>query len=160
MGPGKHPYSVPIEELRLGVRCYNLLKRDGIDTVGQLAVLPRRHLLGLRNFAPKDMDVLEEKLGQLGLSPWTGQRSGGGFRPVSGWQPGRLWRCALRAAGAMLPAVERDRWAEEWAGELRALGSWKARARFTLSLLLAGGRRLAVTIRQALPGDKPGRPAS
>ncbi len=64
------PYAVPIEELCVTVRCYCALKRDGVDTVGQLAMLPERHLMGLRNFTPETMDELKFKLKQLGLSPW------------------------------------------------------------------------------------------
>jgi hypothetical protein len=46
----------------------------------------------------------------------------------------------------LLPAGERARWAEERKGELCLLSSRQARARFIASLLLAGGRELAVTL--------------
>ena len=161
------PYNAPIEDLNLTVRCYNALKRDGINIVGQLAVLPERHLMGLPNFTPASMDSLKRKLGELGLFPWdapqaTGNQAGSdtaGQAPGSR-RPGRLWLAALSAAGALLPADERDRWTEEWKGELHSLGSRTARTRFILSLLLAGGRRLAVTLRQVWPGEKPAWPAT
>ena len=161
------PYNVPIEDLYLTVRCYNALKRDGIDTVGQLAVLPERHLMGLRNFTPRTMDELKGRLQELGLSPWDTPRSTGiqGGSGAAGQaprprRPGWLSLRALGAAGALLPAEERDRWVEEWKSELHSLGSRTARARFSLSLLFAGGRRLAVTLRQVWPGEKPAWPAS
>jgi hypothetical protein len=49
---------------------------------------------------------------------------------------------------------------EEWEGELHVLGSRKARARFTVSLLFAGVRTLVATLRRVRPGHKPARPAS
>jgi hypothetical protein len=157
------PGNVRIEDLCLTARCYTALKGDGIDTVGQLMTRPERHLLGLANFTPKSMDELRGKLAELGLSPWDRPRSvqdrggqaasraaSGAARPLSVW--------ALRAAAALLLADERERWVEEWTGELQVLRSPAARARFVMSLLLAGGRRLAVTLRQVRPGHKPAWP--
>jgi hypothetical protein len=164
MASHENPYNVPIEELYLTVRCYDALKREGIDTVGQLARLPERQLMGLRRFTPATMSELKGRLEQLGLSPWdappsTGNRAGSGTagQAPGSQRPGWLSRRALSLAGALLPRRERDRWVEEWKGELHALGSRKARAMFVLSLLLAGGRRLAVTLRQVWPGEKPAR---
>jgi hypothetical protein len=162
-----HPYTVPIEELYLTVRCYDVLKREGINTVGQLAMLPERHLMGLRRFTPATMGELKGKLKELGLSPWdapqsTGNRAGSGTAgPMSGpRRPGGLSLRALSVVGALLPAQERDRWVEEWKGELHTLRSRKARAMFVMSLLFAGGRKLAVTLRHVWPGEKPAWPAS
>jgi Bacterial RNA polymerase, alpha chain C terminal domain len=160
------PYNVPVEDLCLTVRCYNVLKREGIHTVGELAVLPERHLMGLRDFTPRLMEELKARLEDLGLFPWdtpqsTGKAGSGTAGQAPGpRRPGRLCLSALSVTGALLPAHERDRWAEEWKGELHALGSRTARARFILSLLLAGGRRLAVTLRQVWPGEKPAWPSS
>jgi hypothetical protein len=161
------PYNVPIEDLYLTVRCYDVLKREGINTVGQLAMLPERHLMGLRNFTPRCMDSLKRKLEELGLSPWDAPQSTGN-RAENGTvgqmpgprRPGGLSLRALSVAGALLPAEERDRWVEEWKGELHALRSRKARAMFVMSLLFAGGRKLAVTLRHVLPGEKPAWPAT
>jgi hypothetical protein len=156
------PSGVPIEQLCLTIRWYHTLKRNGIHTVGQLAALPEPRLKAMALPPRATMDELRDKVGRLGLSPWdapalAGNQAGGGAAvrgPGSGG-PGRLSSWALRAAGALLlPAGERARWAEEWKGELRALGSRKARARFIASLLLAGGRELAMTLRQARPGRK------
>jgi hypothetical protein len=157
------PSSAPIEALGLSIHWYHSLKRNGVHTVGQLAVLPERHLMALRHSREGTMDELKYKVARLGLSPWdapppTGNQVGSGAtdrRPGPG-QPGRLSLCALSAAAALLlPAGERARWVEEWKSELCALRSRKARARFTMSLLLEGGRELAVTLRQAQLGHKP-----
>jgi hypothetical protein len=153
MARHQDPYAVRIESLCLTVRCYNALKRDGIDTVGQLVRLPERYLLALRNFTPRTMAELKDKLLLLDLSPWDTwwpAEDGLSCRP-----PGRLARWALNAAGVLLPALDRDRWLEEWHGELHVLGSRRARARFLVSLLvpllLAGGRKFAVTLRHSWP---------
>jgi hypothetical protein len=155
------PGNVRIEDLCLTARCYTALKGDGIDTVGQLMTRPERHLLGLANFTPKSMDELRGKLAELGLSPWDRPRSvqdRAGQGPAAR-RPGRLTVWALRGAAALLLADERERWVEEWTGELQVLRSPAARARFVMSLLLAGGRRLAVTLRQVRPGHKPAWPS-
>jgi Bacterial RNA polymerase, alpha chain C terminal domain len=159
-------YNVPIEELCLTVRCYIALKRDGIDTVGQLVMLPERRVRKLKNVPPGTMDELRGKLHQLGLSPWDAPRPAcqGGSRTArrvrDPRRPGWLSRRALGLAGALLPAAERHRWVEEWEGELWALASPKARARFIVSLLLTGRSKLAVTLRHVWPGEKPRWPSS
>jgi hypothetical protein len=159
-------YNVPIEELCLTVRCYSALKRDGIDTVGQLVILPERYVRNLKNVTPGTMDELKGKLHQLGLSPWGSPRPARwGRSSASGKlrdpkRPGWLSRRVLGLAGALLPAAERRRWVEEWEGELWALASRKARARFVISLLFTGRGRLAMTLRHVWPGEKPRWPAS
>jgi hypothetical protein len=154
-------YDLPIEELCLTVRCYSALKRDGIDTVGQLVVLPERYVRNLKSVTPRSMNELKGKLHQLGLSPWeTPRPAKRGGRVRDPQRPGWLSRRALGLAGALLPAVERRRWVEEWEGELCALGSARARARFILSLLFTGRGKLAVTLRHVWPGEKPRWPTS
>jgi hypothetical protein len=156
------PSGVPIEQLVLTVRWYIALKRNGVHTVGQLAALPEPRLMALADSPRATMGELRDKVGRLGLSPWDAPAQAG--NPVGSGIPGhetgsaglgRLSSWALSAAGALLlPAGERARWVEEWKGELRALRSRTARARFIASLLLAGGRELAVTLRQARPGRR------
>jgi hypothetical protein len=167
MARGADPHNVPVEDLNLTVRCYNILKRAGINTVGQLALLPEPYLMGLRNFTPATMGELKGKLDQLGLSPWdtpqstaaqsTASRaySGNAGQLSAPRRPGWLLLRALSAAGALLPVAERDRWVEEWKGELYSLSSRKSRAKFVVSLLFAGGRRVAVVLRHVWPGEKP-----
>jgi hypothetical protein len=156
MARHENPYAVRIEELCLTVRCYNALKRDGIETVGQLVRLPERYLLALRNFTPRTMTELKDTLLLLDLSPWDTELPAKG--EFAGRPPGRLARWALNTAGVLLPAMDRDRWLEEWHGELHVLGSRTARARFLVSLLapllLAGGRKFAVTLRHSWPSRR------
>jgi hypothetical protein len=165
MASGGGAHNVPIEELCLTVRCYNALKRDGIDTVGQLVMLPERYVRSLRNVTPGTMDELKGKLHQLGLSPWGAPRAAKragrrtAVRVRDPRRPGWLSLRALGLAGALLPAAERHRWVEEWKGELYAFRSRRARARFIVSLLLTGGGKLAVTLRHVWPGEKPRWPA-
>jgi hypothetical protein len=154
------PSGVPIEQLVLTVRWYCALKSNGVHTVGQLAALPEPRLKAMGDSTRATMSELKDKVGRLGLSPWDTPApagnpvgSGAAGREPGAGSAGRLSSWALRAAGALLlPAGERARWVEEWKGELRALRSRKARARFIASLLLAGGRELAVRLRQARQG--------
>lgn len=57
----------PIEELDLTVRSYNCLKRQGVNTIGQLVELTEADLLGIRNFGAKSIEEVKDKLQQMGL---------------------------------------------------------------------------------------------
>jgi DNA-directed RNA polymerase subunit alpha len=59
---------VLIEELELGVRSYNCLKREGIQTVGDLVSKTEAELLNIPNFGKKSIDEVKDKLGERGLS--------------------------------------------------------------------------------------------
>ena len=59
---------VLIEELELGVRSYNCLKREGIQTVGDLVSKTEAELLNIPNFGKKSIDEVKEKLAERGLS--------------------------------------------------------------------------------------------
>ena len=58
---------VLIEELELGVRSYNCLKREGIQTVGDLVSKTEAELLNIPNFGKKSIDEVKEKLDERGL---------------------------------------------------------------------------------------------
>ena len=58
---------VLIEELELGVRSYNCLKREGIQTVGDLVSKTEAELLNIPNFGKKSIDEVREKLASRGL---------------------------------------------------------------------------------------------
>ena len=60
--------ALPIEELDLTVRSYNCLKREGINTVGELIGRTEADLLDIRNFGQKSIDEVKIKLSGLGLS--------------------------------------------------------------------------------------------
>jgi DNA-directed RNA polymerase subunit alpha len=59
---------MPIEDLDLSVRSYNCLKREGVDTVGELVAKNEEELLEIRNFGQKSVDEVKEKLTEMGLS--------------------------------------------------------------------------------------------
>jgi DNA-directed RNA polymerase subunit alpha len=61
-------YALTIEELNLSVRSYNCLKREGIDTVGELVQKSEAELMDIRNFGQKSIDEVKAKLEELGLS--------------------------------------------------------------------------------------------
>jgi DNA-directed RNA polymerase subunit alpha len=57
----------PIEELDLSVRSYNCLKRQGVNTVGQLTECSEGDLLNIRNFGAKSIEEVKDKLQQMSL---------------------------------------------------------------------------------------------
>jgi len=57
-----------IEELEIGVRAYNCLKRAGIQTVGELVQRSESELNAIPNFGKRSTDEVIEALGQLGLN--------------------------------------------------------------------------------------------
>jgi DNA-directed RNA polymerase subunit alpha len=59
---------VLIEELELGVRSYNCLKREGIQTIGDLLAKTEAELLNVPNLGQKSVDEVQEKLSDRGLS--------------------------------------------------------------------------------------------
>ncbi|WP_026912956.1 DNA-directed RNA polymerase subunit alpha [Patulibacter minatonensis] len=68
---GDHGYGDPtdemmIEELELGVRSYNCLKRAGIQTVGDLTSKTEAELAAIPNFGKKSIDEVVETLAARG----------------------------------------------------------------------------------------------
>ena len=57
-----------IEELEIGVRSYNCLKREGIQTVGDLVKRSEAELLNTPNFGKKSIEEVKENLAKMGLS--------------------------------------------------------------------------------------------
>jgi DNA-directed RNA polymerase subunit alpha len=60
--------AVPIEELQLSVRSYNCLKREGVNTVGDLVQKTEQELMDIRNFGQKSIDEVRAKLDDMGLA--------------------------------------------------------------------------------------------
>ena len=58
----------PIEELELGVRSYNCLKRVGIETIGDLVSKSENELSAIPNFGKKSVEEVKETLQTHGLS--------------------------------------------------------------------------------------------
>ena len=68
----------PIEELELGVRSYNCLKRVGIETIGDLVMKTEQELAAIPNFGKKSIEEVRETLSQHGLH-LRGENGSGGF---------------------------------------------------------------------------------
>src|SRR5579864_4004248 len=69
-GPARQPNALDdilIEELELGVRSYNCLKRAGIQTVGDLVSKSESELAAIPNFGKKSIDEVIETLHARGL---------------------------------------------------------------------------------------------
>ena len=58
----------PIEELELGVRSYNCLKRVGIETIGDLVTKSENELAAIPNFGKKSIEEVRETLQAHGLT--------------------------------------------------------------------------------------------
>ena len=58
----------PIEELELGVRSYNCLKRVGIETIGDLVSKTEAELGAIPNFGKKSIEEVKETLAAHGLN--------------------------------------------------------------------------------------------
>jgi DNA-directed RNA polymerase subunit alpha len=50
------------------VRSYNCLKREGIDTIGQLATMSEEELMNIRNLGMKSVDEIRSKLLEYGYT--------------------------------------------------------------------------------------------
>ncbi len=58
----------PIEELDLGVRAFNSLKRDGINTIGELISKSEEEIIRIRNLGTKSLTEIKETLKEMDLS--------------------------------------------------------------------------------------------
>lgn len=59
--------NILIEELDLGVRSYNCLKRVGVETIGDLVVKSEAELAAIPNFGKKSIEEVKEALERNGL---------------------------------------------------------------------------------------------
>ncbi len=64
---GETVLDTPIEDLDLTVRSFNCLKRQGVNTIGQLTECTEADLLNIRNFGAKSIEEVKDKLQQMGL---------------------------------------------------------------------------------------------
>jgi len=72
--------ALPVEELKLTMRSYNCLKREGIHTVSELVSRSEQDLLDIRNFGLKSIEEVKLRLHEMGLSL---KDSSPGFDPLS-----------------------------------------------------------------------------
>ncbi|HMM49619.1 MAG TPA: DNA-directed RNA polymerase subunit alpha [Miltoncostaeaceae bacterium] len=66
IGGGMH--DIMIEELELGVRSYNCLKRVGVETIGDLISKTEAELSAIPNFGKKSIEEVKENLANHGFS--------------------------------------------------------------------------------------------
>lgn len=66
VGGGMH--DIMIEELELGVRSYNCLKRVGVETIGDLITKTEGELSAIPNFGKKSIEEVKENLAAHGLA--------------------------------------------------------------------------------------------
>ncbi len=64
---GETILDTPIEDLDLSVRSFNCLKRQGVNTIGQLVECTEADLLNIRNFGAKSIEEVKDKLQGMGL---------------------------------------------------------------------------------------------
>jgi hypothetical protein len=60
---------LPIEELGLCMRGYNVLRRSGYLTVGQILSADEKIIRGLRNMGSQAFDELRDRLDEFGILP-------------------------------------------------------------------------------------------
>ena len=65
--PGGEMANILIEELELGVRSYNCLKRVGVETIGDLISKSEDDLSAIPNFGKKSIEEVKENLARHGL---------------------------------------------------------------------------------------------
>jgi len=65
--PGGEMANILIEELELGVRSYNGLKRVGVETIGDLISKSEDDLSAIPNFGKKSIEEVKENLARHGL---------------------------------------------------------------------------------------------
>ncbi len=65
--PGGEMANILIEELELGVRSYNCLKRVGVETIGDLISKTEAELSAIPNFGKKSIEEVKENLARHGL---------------------------------------------------------------------------------------------
>lgn len=66
-GPRSEAMEAKIEELDFSVRTYNCLKKEHIDTIGELVQLSEKALLEIRNLGTKSLNEIKDKLAERGL---------------------------------------------------------------------------------------------
>ena len=57
-----------VDELDLPTRIYNSLRNGGVETIRDLLNTPRKDLISMRNMGAKSIAIIEEKLGEKGIS--------------------------------------------------------------------------------------------
>lgn len=61
-------YNLPIDQLGLSLRTYNRLRRNKINSLGELLDLGKMGLLALKGLGPKSIGEVEQRLSEVGLT--------------------------------------------------------------------------------------------
>jgi len=64
---GSEALPLPIEDLRLPVRAFNSLRREGIHTIGDLSARDEADLLAIANLGPQSVSEIKLRLAERGL---------------------------------------------------------------------------------------------
>lgn len=62
------PLSTRIEDLQFALRTYNVLKREGLHTIGDVLAWSEEQLLDVRNMGGRSMDEIIEKFAAVGYT--------------------------------------------------------------------------------------------
>ena len=65
---GSDALPLPIEDLRLPVRAFNSLRREGIHTIGDLSTRNEADLLTIANLGPQSISEIKQRLAERGLA--------------------------------------------------------------------------------------------
>ena len=60
-------YDIPIEDVDFSVRTFNCLKKESIDTLGELGRRTEAELLAIRNFGKRSLDEVIQRLDNYNL---------------------------------------------------------------------------------------------
>jgi len=86
---GRDALALPLEELRLPLRSYNSLRREGVHTIGDLAALDPQQLLAIEKIGPASVDEIRQRLAEhsltLGAAPAAGPELPGPELPGPAW---------------------------------------------------------------------------
>jgi hypothetical protein len=70
-----HCFDIPLEELDYSVRTYNCLKRQGVNTLGDVLALSEPELLEIKNLGAKGVLEIPEMISAMGLGHLVGASS-------------------------------------------------------------------------------------
>jgi HD domain len=135
--------SIKVADRLHNMRTLGYLRPDKQERKSREALeffVPLARTLGMKDIEREFMELAAAVLAGPGTVPVPGVAA-------ARIRPPALSRRLLATTLVLLPAPARERWLEEWTGELTVLDTRRRRARFTLQVL-AGMPRLAATLWQ------------
>jgi len=95
----------PVEELKLPLRSYNSLRREGIHTVGDLAARTREDLLAIDHIGPASVEEIKQRLADRGLTLADSPASSNGLPEAAPRKPAAAASASPAAADAPAAAT-------------------------------------------------------